>query len=97
MRAHAGQDVMRVLPCGGGEDEAGVGVDGGEDIHAHALAGDKAVALGGVDWKGAADGNALVAKRLCEPALQVLLCRPADLIGGLPQVTAGDEDNLFYR
>ena len=95
MAAHAGEDVMRVLPRGGGEDETGFGVDAGEDIHAHALAGDEAMALRGIDGKSALDSHTLIAKGRGEPALQILLRRPADLIRGLPQISAGDENNLL--
>ncbi len=86
---------MRVLPRGGGEDEARVGIDAREDIHAHALAGDEAVAFGGIDRKGALDLHALIAECLGEAALQIFLGGPADLVRGLAQISAGDEDNLF--
>ncbi len=86
---------MAVLPRRGGKDEPGFGVDAGEDIHAHALGGDEAVALRGIDRKGALDGNTLIAKGRGEPALQILLRGPADLIRGLPQISAGDENNLL--
>ena len=95
MAAHAGEYVMRVLPCGGGEDETGFGIDAGEDIHAHALAGDEAVALRGINRKGALDSNTLIVEGPSEPALQILLRRPADLIRGLAQISAGDENNLL--
>ena len=43
MAEQAGEDVMAVLPDGLDDDERGGGVDGGEDIHSHALVEDEAV------------------------------------------------------
>jgi hypothetical protein len=37
-------------------------IDAGVDIHAHALAGDNATALRGIDREGALDGNTLIRK-----------------------------------
>jgi hypothetical protein len=53
------------------------------------------MALRGIDRKGTLNGNTLIAKGGSEPALQILLRGPADLIRGLPQISAGDEDNLL--
>ena len=43
MADQAGENVMAVLPDGLDDDERGGGVDGGEDIHSHALVEDEAV------------------------------------------------------
>jgi hypothetical protein len=95
MVAHAGKHVMGVLPCCRREHKTGCAINAREDIHAHALVRDESMTHGGIDRKGALDCNAFIPKRLGQPALQLLLGRPADLICGLPQVTAGDENNLF--
>lgn len=95
MRAHPGQHMMRVLPRGGSEDEACVRINAGKYIHAHALAGDKAVTHCTVDWKGTLHFDAVIPERLRQAPLQILLRRPADLVRGLTQVSAGDKNNLL--
>ena len=55
MAAQPGQDVVAVLPDRLGDDERGVAVDAGEHVHAHALAGDEAVATRRVDGMAAPD------------------------------------------
>jgi hypothetical protein len=87
--------MVRVLPCCGGEDKTRLGIDAGEDIHAHALIGDKSVALRRVDRKCALYRDALLLKRRGKLSLQFFLSRPTDLICGWPQVSAGDKNNLF--
>ncbi len=86
---------MRVLPRRSSEDETGMGIDAGEDVHAHALIGDESVALGGIDRKCALYRDLLLLECFSELALQFFLSRPTDLIRGLPQVSAGDKNNLF--
>lgn len=81
MAAHAGQHMMAILPCGSGEDQAGLGIDTGKDIHAHALAGDEPVSAARVDREGTSNGNACVLETLRQPSLQILLRGPADLVG----------------
>ena len=53
MRLQAGQDVMGVLPDGLGDDDGRVRIDAREDVHAHALVGDEAMADRGVVVVGA--------------------------------------------
>jgi hypothetical protein len=72
-----------------------MGIDAGEDVHAHALIGDESVALRRIDWKSALYRDALLLKGFGELALQFFLSRPTDLICGWPQVSAGDKNNLF--
>jgi hypothetical protein len=72
-----------------------MGIDAGEDVHAHALIGNEAVALRRIDGKCALYRYAFMLKNLGELALQIFLSRPADLICGWPQVAAGDKNNLF--
>lgn len=95
MAAHSRQNVMAILPGGGGEHQVGFGVDISEDIHAHPLAGNEAVPAAGIDGKGASHGNACVLETLGQLALQILLGSPADLIGRKSQVTAGDQNDVF--
>ena len=88
----AGQDVVRILPDGLGDDQRRVGVDRPEDLHAVLLAVDEAVPLG----RGRRDGRA----GPCTPSwanaardlrLHGGLRRLALLVGGGAQVAAGDE------
>ena len=79
MAAHSRQHVMAVLPCGGGEHQVGFGVDTGEDIHAHALAGNEAMPAAGIDGKGASHGNACVLETLGQPCAPNPPGRPSRL------------------
>ena len=63
MAAQPGEDVMAVLPDRLGDDERRVAVDAREDVHAHALAGDEAVARAGIDRMRPADGRAVTRER----------------------------------
>ncbi len=95
MAAQAGQNVVAVLPGGGGEDQFGIGWDVEEDVHAHALRGDEAVAGDGVDGKGAEELVAPGGEDLGEAGLEIALSGPAGLVGGETEVSAGDEVDGF--
>jgi hypothetical protein len=94
MADEACEDVVAVLPDGLDDDEGGVGVDGGEDIHTHALVEDKAVLEVVAVGMGAADLEALGGEGLDDGALGLGLGGPADLVGRLTQIAAGDEKDF---
>ncbi len=95
MAAQPGQHMMAVLPDGLGHDQRRVGMDVLEDLHPHALAGDEAVAGGGVVGVGAPHGHAGAGECVADLALHLFLRWPADLIGGQAQIAAGDQQRLM--
>ena len=88
---------MAVLPYGFGDNDRSVGRDLEENIHAHALAVDESVMKIVAVRVCAAQREALGAQRISELLFHLGLGRPADLVCGLPQVTAGDEQNFAGR
>ena len=94
MAEQAGEDVMAILPDGLDDDERGGGVDGGEDIHSHALVEDEAVLEVFAVGMGAADLESLGGEGLDDCALCLGLGGPADLVGRLTQIAAGDEKDF---
>ena len=81
MAEQAGEDMVAVLPDGLGDHEGRVGVDGGEDIHSHALVGDEAVLEVVAVGMGAADIEALCGEGRNDGVLGLGLGGPADLVG----------------
>ena len=88
---------MAVLPRGGSEDKIRCWINARENIHAHPLTGDEPVPSGGINWERAPYCNALIEKAVRQPGLEFLLRRPANLIRGVPQITASDEDDFFHK
>ena len=97
MGDEAGEDMVAVLPDGLYDDEGRCGVDGGEDVHAHALAADEAVFAHRIVCVSAAKHHALLEKRRLEHVFEIRLSGPADFIGRLAQVSIGDQQDFVGR
>ena len=94
MMLQPGEYVVAVLPDGFGDNDRGIRMYPHKNIHAHALVIDEAVLEILAVRVRAAQREALGAQRLGQLFLHLCLGRPADLIGGLAQVAAGNEQNF---
>ena len=94
MRGESGEDVMRVLPDGFGDNERRIGINALEDIHAFALRINKTVSGVLVILVRADDVIAFRLERGGEGGFHLFLRGPADLIGREAQIAAGDELHL---
>jgi hypothetical protein len=65
-----------------------------EDIHSHALAGDEAVPFNRIDGECSPYLNAFAFETSCKLVFQISLSGPTDFISGLPQISAGYQDNF---
>ena len=91
MRDEAGEEMVRVLPDGLGDDERGLGIEAGEDLHALFLRTDEAVLLGGFVGVGADEFKTELGDGGGEGLLHRVLRGPADFVGGWAEVAVGDE------
>ncbi len=96
MRDEAAQHVMRILPDGLGHDERRLGVQPGKDLHPFALRRQEAVLFLFAIRMSADDRIALGFHGAGQGLLHFFLGRPALLVGGEPQVSAGDEIDCFF-
>ena len=96
MRDQAAQHVVRVLPDRLGDDDGRLGIEAGKDVHSLALRGEKAVLLLLAIMVGADDRITLGLDGAGQGFFHLFLGRPAFLIGGEPQIAAGDEVDLFF-
>ena len=97
MPDEAGQDVIRVLPDGLGDDDRRVRVDLRENLEAFLLAGDEAVLASEVKGMGALDLDVEPRERLRHLAFHRRLGRPAGLVGALTQIAARRHQNFLAR
>jgi hypothetical protein len=97
VRDEAVEDVVRILPDGLGDDDGRLRVDRGEHRHAFLLGGDEAVLEGGLVGMGADELVAELGDSGGELPLHRLLAGPGFFVGGLAQVTVGDEQDGFLR
>lgn len=95
MRSETGKNVVGILPSRGRKDKRRLGRDVPEDIHTHALARDKAMSGRLAAGECPLEFVAQVGEDFCQCLLQLCLGRPADLIGRLAEISAGNEINLF--
>ena len=89
--AQSRQNMMAVLPGGGGKHQLRVGMDLHENVHALALRGNESVLFRLVIRVGAHQLEALLRERGRELPFHVTLRRPALLVGRLPQIAAGNQ------
>jgi hypothetical protein len=94
MMLQSGENVVAVLPYGFGDNDRRVGMDLHENIHAHALVIDEAVFQIVAVRVRAAQREALGTQGFCQLLFHLGLRRPADLVCGLAQVAAGDQQNF---
>src|ERR1700685_316628 len=87
--------MVRILPDGLGHDERRLVVELRENLHSLPLRGDEAMLLLVAVPVRPDDRITLELNRPRERLFHFLLCRPALLIGGKPQVAAGDEINFL--
>ena len=93
----SGQNMMRILPHGLGDDERCIRRDAAEDLDAFPLAGDEAVLLFRIVRMRPFDDAALGFESSGQSLLHGFLRGPAGLIGRKTQITAGDEvDGLAH-
>jgi hypothetical protein len=97
MGGQAGQDVVAVLPDGLGHNQRGVRVEVAEHPHAHFLGVNEAMLLLFIEGVRAHDLPAFGSQSLDEHGFHLRLLRPALLVGGKPQITAGHQVNMFGR
>ena len=95
MRIEAGENVVGVLPDGFDDDERRFGRQFAEHLHAVLLAVDEAVAFDGVAGVAAAHLASFVPDGSHDGLFGLRLGRPADLIGGGAQISAGNDDDGF--
>ena len=91
-----GEDVVRVLPDSLGDDERRAGVDGGKHVDPLAGAGDEAMAAGLRGGVAANERPAGGGEGPRQIRFHLLLGRPADPIGLLAEVAAGDKDDVGF-
>ena len=94
MTAKAGEHVVAVLPDRLCDDERAVRIDRPEDVHAHPLAADEAVARRRVGRMAPDDAGAVATEGCVDVPLELDLGGPAESVGSLPEVAAGDEGHL---
>ncbi len=94
MMLQSGEHVVAVLPDRFRNNDGRIRMDLREDVHAHALTGNKAVSQILVVRVRPAQCKALGPQCIRELLFHLGLCRPADLICGLAQIPAGDQQNL---
>ena len=92
----SGEDVVAVLPHGLGHNDRRVGMDLHENVHARALIIDEAVPQILAVRVRAAQRKPLGPQGFGELLFHLRLSRPADLICGLAQVAAGDQQNFAW-
>ena len=97
MADEAGQDMVRVLPDGLGDDDRRVRIDLGEDLQALLLAGDEPVAESRVVRVGALDLDVERIQRRDDLFLHGLLRGPAGFVGALAQVAARRHQDFLTR
>ncbi len=95
VRDETGQEVVRILPDGLGDDQRRASIDMGEDLHAFFLRCDEAVALRLLEGMCAHELVPEVRHRGGELLFHRGLGRPAFLVGGEAQVAIGDEQDGF--
>ena len=96
MRDEPVQDVVGILPDGLGNDDRGLGINFGENLHALFLRTDEAVLQFRFVGMGA---DQLVAEHGHgggELAFHRFLEGPGEFIGGGAQIAIGDEENGFF-
>ncbi len=95
MAEQSGEHMIAVLPHGLGNHQGRLGMDMGENVHAHALVVDEAVAQGGVKRVRALERESFGLERGNEFFFHLRLGGPALLVGRLAKVSAGDQQDLF--
>jgi hypothetical protein len=94
MMLQPGKHIVAVLPYRFGDNDRSVRRDLQKNIHTHALAIDESVMKIVAVRVCAAQRETLGAQRFGELLFHLGLGCPADLVCGLPQVAAGDEQNF---
>jgi hypothetical protein len=97
MRRQSRQHVMRVLPDRFRHDEGRVWIDPPEHLQPFALAGNEAVFFRGLVSVCADGTNSFGLQRGAEGLLHGQLRRPANLVGGEPQIATGHKLNRAFR
>ena len=94
MMLQPGEYVVAVLPDRFGDNDRSIRMDLHKNIHAHALVIDEAMLQILAVRVRAPQPEALGAQGIGQLFLHLCLGCPADLIGGLAQVAAGDQQNI---
>ncbi len=97
MANEAGKDVVGVLPHRLGDDDRQIRVDLREDLEPLFLAGDEAVAEGGIVGVRALDLDAEPVKRRDDLLLHRFLRGPAGFVGALAQIAARRHQDFVSR
>jgi hypothetical protein len=94
VRDEAGQHMVRVLPDRLGDDQRRLGIDAGKHLHAFLLGGDETVLQGGLVGMGADQFATEFGDGGRQGLLHGMLGGPADFVGGLAEIAAGDEEDF---
>ncbi len=95
MGNQAMEQMVGILPDGFRDDEGGLGIYIGEDLHTLLLGLDEAVFAGGVARVGADQFIPEFGEGGREGLFHGQLRGPADFIGGLALVAIGDEEDFL--
>ena len=96
MRSQSGENVVRILPDGFGDNQRRIGINAFEDFETFALRINEPVSG---DWIELMRADQLVAFRFergGKGGFHLFLRGPADLIGGEAEVATGDELHLVF-